>query len=157
MRRRQTWKIGDVFLVALKDDSHAVGQIVAQERAILNSVSCAFFATRAEENDFASMDPMPLEKLIAVLLVTRDLLDNGVWQVVAQRPVTLPRELLPYERLREAGFIGAKVRGSGIVNEFLNAFFGLSPWDDWHDPAYLDEFLISPDKKPDNLILRDRR
>ena len=30
----------------------------------------------------------------------------------------------------------------------------LAPWDDWHDPFYLDKLLLSPDKKPKNVILK---
>lgn len=26
----------------------------------------------------------------------------------------------------------------------------------WHDPEYLDKLLISPDKKPENLIYKNK-
>jgi len=66
-------------------------------------------------------------------------------------------EAAPYETLRRSGFIGAKVRGSGIVEEFVNAFYGFAPWDDWYVPDYLDAFLISASKKPtDRLVYSGR-
>ena len=52
------------------------------------------------------------------------------------------------------GWVGAKVIGSGNVNKFMNAYFGLSLWDDWHDPTYLDRLLVSPEKRPAKLILK---
>jgi hypothetical protein len=154
-KRRQAWKVGDVFLVKLTDDSFVVGQIVGQERKALNSVSCAFFDLRVKsEADLDSVRELPLPKVFSVLFVTRDLLDNGVWRVIGDRRVTLPESLLPFERLRNQGWVGASVKGSGIVAKFLNAFYGLAPWDDWHNPNYLDELLMSPDKKPSNLIFK---
>jgi hypothetical protein len=153
MRKRQSWKLGDIFLVKLKDGTLVVGQVVGQERQVLNSVSCAFFDLRlTSEDDLVTVHELTDDKLIAVLFVTRDLLDNSAWRVVAHGAVTVPEAQLPNESLRASGFVGAKVRGSGIVEKFLNAFYALLPWDDWHNPAYLDDFLISPDKKPANLI-----
>jgi len=46
------------------------------------------------------------------------------------------------------------VIGSAIVNEFLNAYYALQPWDDWKDPHYLDSLLVSPDKKPTKLLYK---
>lgn len=41
--------------------------------------------------------------------------------------------------------------GIPIEDDFIKA-----PWDDWHDPEYLDKLLISPDKKPENLIYKNK-
>ena len=148
----QTWRIGDIFLVENLDGTRSVGQVVSQEKKVLNCVSCAFFDRRMDSDDIQdNLQPLVLELIFAVLFVTRDLLDNGTWRVVGHMPIMLPSDLLPYESLRSSGYVGAKIVGSANVNEFLNAFYGLSPWDDWKDPAYLDKLLISPDKKPSNL------
>jgi hypothetical protein len=37
--------------------------------------------------------------------------------------------------------------------EFLDAFCGLSPWDAFKDPEYLDGLLVSPAKKPISRIV----
>jgi hypothetical protein len=55
--------------------------------------------------------------------------------------------------LEKADFVGAVVRGSGIMMEFLDAFYGLRAWDDYADPAYFDKLLLTQDKKPSRLIL----
>ena len=95
-----------------------------------------------------------LRDVFAVLFSTRDLLDSGVWRVAGTRGVVVPKELLPFEHLRAAGYVGARVVGSGINTEFLNAFYSLTPWDDWHDPRYLEGLLLSPDKKPQRLAYK---
>lgn len=151
-KKKQNWTVGDVFLVKTNDGKSVIGQIVAQEQHVLNCVSCAFFDWRiSEEPEIMGLQTLPLKKMFSILFVTRDLLDNGVWRIVGHLPVIVPKELFPYENLRQGGFVGAKVIGSGIINEFLNAYYALTPWDDWKDPEYLDKLLLSPDKKPDNL------
>ena len=42
-KNQKNWHLGDLFLVPLIDGSSVVGQIVGQERNVLNSVSCVFF------------------------------------------------------------------------------------------------------------------
>ncbi len=153
-RMKQKWTIGDVFMVRLKDDSVAVGQVVGREPEVLNSVTCAFFDYRATQIADVKVFQPASEHVIAVLFCTRDLLDSGDWKVVCSCDVTVPRERLPYEHLRLSGWVGARVTGSGIVISFLNAYHALEPWDDWKDPNYLDSLLISPQKKPKHLVLK---
>jgi hypothetical protein len=155
-KRRQAWSVGDVFLVENKDGLWTVGQIVGQETDVLNSVTCAFYDLRVRGESEGSLREFSLEAPFAVLFVTRDFLDAGVWPVAGHQPIKLRKDQLPYEHLRERGFVGAKVIGTRIISEFLNAFYGLTPWDDWKDPTYLDGLLISPDRKPQGLVFKKR-
>jgi hypothetical protein len=140
------WKVGSIFIIPLFDGSCCVAQVVGREREILNSVTIALFDVRQEytSNHVPELRP---DQVFSVLLATKDLLDYGRWRVLPgeMRPL---EEVNPYEHLRSNGFIGANVKGSAIVENFVNAFYGLEPWDDWYLPGYLDDFLISPDKKP---------
>ena len=147
----QNWKIGDVFLVQTSDGQYVVGQVVAQEQDVLNSVSCAFFDYRVNSASQLHLQKLSMDLVFSVLFVTRDFLDSGKWQVVDNCPVLVTRQWLPYEQLRSQGYVGAKVIGTSNVREFLNAFFCLSTWDDWKDPTYLDKLLMSPGKKPAGL------
>jgi hypothetical protein len=157
-KKRQIWVPGDLFLVHLKDGSKVVGQIVAQERDVLNSVTCAFFDWRSNSpSEIKACSVLPYEKVFSVIFVTRDLLDNGVWEIAGNHPVNLPKNLFPYEANRSTGFVGARVFGSGIVNKFLNAYYRLAPWDDWKKPNYLDGLLLSQDKKPSGLVYKAKK
>src|SRR5215471_2046593 len=119
--------------------------------------SFAFFDHRTDHPEEAMETNLSSSGVFSVVFATRDLLDSGAWRIVGRRPVELPSEMFPYENTREAGWVGAKVIGSGNLNEFVNAYFGLTPWDDWKDPTYLDKLLISPDKKPKKLLLKSPR
>jgi hypothetical protein len=152
-KRRQQWRVGDVFLVPTRDTQAVLAQVVGQEAGVLNSATCAFFDQRIPRaSEWTGI--LPVQKVFSVLFVTRDLLDSGAWRVLGHQPVRVPREMFPYENLRDAGFVGAKVIGSGIVMEFLDAFYRLVPWDDWKDPHYLDGLLISAAKKPPDVLLK---
>lgn len=149
--KRQKWGPGDLFAVPLLDGSFLLGQVLAHEPQAMNGVSCALFDQRFNNNNA----PRPaIDAIFSILLVTRDLLDRGVWQIVGNSPIDVPRSAFPFENLRPAGFVGATIRGSRIVNEFANAFCGLHPWDDWANPDYLDGLLISPAKKPKHLVTK---
>ena len=121
---------GDIFGIPLPDASMGIGQILSLEPDALNSVGCVFFAATARPSGFTGvMEP------ISVLLVTPDLLKSGVWPVKSQGPVFLETEERPYEIYRASHWVGVRVTGSGIVQEFLAAYHGLTPWDAWHDPT----------------------
>lgn len=149
----QNWKEGDCFVVPLNDGGGLLGQVLAAEPVVLNSVSCALFDQRVRAQECQVPE---LGSLFSTVLTTRDLLDSGHWKVVASHPVQVPREKFPFEPLRQHRFVGARVVGSRNVEEFANAFCGLASWDDWADPGYLDRLLISPDVKPKNLLYRAR-
>ena len=142
---------GDIFGIPLPDASMGIGQILSLEPDALNSVGCVFFAATARPSGFTGvMEP------ISVLLVTPDLLKSGVWPVKSQGPVFLEPEERPYEIYRASHWVGVRVTGSGIVQEFLAAYHGLTPWDAWHDPHYLDSLLLPGVERPAHVVLSAR-
>lgn len=156
-RRNQSWSIGDIFTVRLNNGQFVLGQIVGREAKVLNSATVAFYDYRFDAEDEAKkVGSLQREKAFSVVFSTRESLDSGDWHVVENREVGVSIEDMPYEHLRSSGYVGAKVVGSGILDEFLNAYYGLAPWDDWKDPQYLDRLLLSPSKKPSNLVFKHR-
>lgn len=155
---KQRWRIGDIFVIRNDDGRYTLAQIVGREPSVLNSVTIALvnqrFDSPDEAKDVAQIGP---DDFFSALFVTRDLLDSGRWQVVGHGKPTLPSSQYPYQHLRKAGYVGAKVIGSGIVESFVNAFYGLAPWDDWKDADYLDRLLVSADRKPKDRLVYKRR
>lgn len=148
--KAQQWQVGSVFVIPLLDGSGCIAQVVGRERQILNSVTIAIHDVR--QSAMAECVPaLRSDDVFSMLLSTKDLLDSGRWKVVGVGGAQ-GEDATPYEGLRSSGFIGAKVRGSALVEDFVNAFYGLAPWDDWYVPNYLDEYLISPDKKPSERL-----
>jgi Protein of unknown function (DUF2750) len=121
--------------------------------AILNSAVCAFYDIRVKPGAGVSADELSADKLISIQFTTPDLLNSGIWALVAQFVPTHLERMTWLPALEKVDFVGATVRGSGIMMEFLSAFYGLSAWDDYADPAYFDKLLLTQDKKPSRLIL----
>ncbi|MBL0145402.1 MAG: hypothetical protein IPP48_06245 [Chitinophagaceae bacterium] len=61
------------------------------------------------------------------------------------------------EKFKDVGYVGAVSYDAGLAIDFLAAFHKLTPWDDWYDPNYLDEFLVNVEKKPAELIYSKRK
>ena len=148
----QSIAVGDVFLIPLRDGTFSMGQVVGFEPLVLNSVSCAFFAIRSHSDENVDAVELSSDRLYSIQFVTRDLLLKGKWRIIRNENPSVKTSELPYESLRNIGFVGAKVIGSGIMEQFANAYFALSPWDDWHDPQYLDKLLRSAHLRPNSLI-----
>ncbi len=156
MGKTQEWGAGDLFLVENVDHRYTLGQVLDRPKDALNSASCAFFDARVGTESEAQLVKAADYEPFAILFVTPDFLNTGRWHVVAKQRVAIPRHMFPYEALRSKRYVGAKVIGTANVEKFLDAFFGLRPWDDWYRPDYLDGLLLSPDKKPwGRLIYKD--
>ncbi|AFI92512.1 hypothetical protein F6Q07_10300 [Pectobacterium parmentieri] len=152
--RKKKWNIGDLFTVPLQDHSFSIGRVVGFEPKALNSAICAFYAHHVDavpDNEIILSD----NELISVLFVTRDLLDSGDWKVFsASSNVFHLDKYIDLSSLRSNGFIGVKSIGSGLIIELMNAYYKLSPWNDYFNPNYLDSLILSPDKKPKDVILK---
>lgn len=152
-KRKQKWDVGSVFSVEQLDGYFCLGQVV--DLMVPNAPSCAFYDVRFRVGTMVPPDIELVEpKIIASLSTTREQLDRGYWRVVTNQPPALEQKYWPNEHLRSVGWVGAKTYGSGIVTDFLNAFYGLFPWDYYLDPKYFDELLYSKTKKPTRLVLK---
>jgi hypothetical protein len=151
MARKQKWGAGDNFLVPLKDGTFGQGQVVIAAQNAMNSAVCVFSGTRHHGQPEILDTPLPGNS-ISILFVTRDLLDSGRWQVRNNEANFWAADQIHFGELEGKGFVGAKIIGSGIVERLLSAFHGLEPWNDFHDPNYLDGLLLSRDRKPASVL-----
>jgi len=90
---------GDIFHVQNSDQQCTPGQVLGFETRTLHSAACAFFDQRIADLSAADSIRLDLIRCLAVLLVTPDGLDGGVWPVVGRKPVLLPSRLHPCGRL----------------------------------------------------------
>lgn len=153
---KQQWLEGDYFCVPLVDGTYAVGQVIGIIPNALNSVLCVFFSQHFHTPPSAPQSEVSvLERdLISALFVTRELLDSGRWKVFSNGVPFPIRKYLDIDALEAAHFVGVKVIGAGIIEEFLSAYYALLPWNDYFKPDYLDGLLISPDRKPKHLLYK---
>ena len=123
-----------------------------------NAAICSFFGQRLLQMPQVNVELGVQGSAFSVLWVTRDLLDNGTWQVFTRTEPIDPHVYFPdLEQRRAGGFVGTKVYGSGNVRKLVNAYFGLFPWDGFAESDYLDKLLLSPDLRPTNVLLTKNR
>ena len=120
-----------------------------------NVVTCAFYDIRVSFEFAPAEVQLPIDRLIACQSTTREQLDCFAWRVVArEQPLQLEREYWANEQYQGSGWVGAKIRDAAIIEDFLNAYYGLGAWDAWYDPEYFDKMLISRDKRPNKLLFK---
>jgi hypothetical protein len=144
---RQKIREGDIFEISLENAEKSFGQVLSLESEALNSVGLALW-----QSSTLSHSEMIAKTPVAVLLVTPDLLKNGVWRIIDNGAPVVTVSQRPYEGFRSKGWVGAKVVGSGIVVEFIRACAGLRSWNKWANPSYLDELLFTNVARPPRAI-----
>jgi hypothetical protein len=152
-RKNQGISRGDVFLVPLEDGTHSLGQVLDVTKHVMNSVLCAVFTLRGMRPRVDAF--LPEEKaMVAVQFVTPDSLKRHLWPIIRNDEVLIdPGRYLALVELASKKWIGAKIIGSGNMNNLMDAYFGLRPWDDQHDPNYLDKLLAPGVPRPSNAVL----
>jgi hypothetical protein len=158
-KRIAPWSPGDYFLIPLADGSRGIGQVL--NLMMDNIVSIAITDRRIDADSPAGSisvggEAAPPGDVVSAIATWRDPLDEARWPIVGHGTLLIPREQWPNEEFRARNWVGAKHYNTPLVEEFLSAFHALKPWDAWHDPAYLDKLLISPSKKPAELVYSKR-
>ncbi|MBY6286469.1 hypothetical protein K6121_08890 [Neisseria subflava] len=159
-RKKQKWQVGDYFGIPVEDDFLlAVGQILGKYDWI--GVACLITKMKISSKNLPLYEDIKIDKndIIAAIFITEESLDKGFWPIIQQGIVNknILKQYFPNIDLIEQGnIIGINTEDSAIIDDFIKAYFSLAPWDDWHDPEYLDKLLISPDKKPENLIYKNK-
>jgi len=145
------WKHGDVFLIPLKNGKYSVGQIL--DLQMTNVVRCAIFneiVTDVKSEN--GVNHCNQNNLISLVACSREQLDYGVWHIVGNKNIEIPLNKYPNEKFRKNGWVKSAMYDAALVEDFVNSYHALLPWNDWGNPDFLDEFLINKKIKPDNLI-----
>ncbi len=96
-----------------------------------------------------------MENILSLPALNKDPIEFGVWDYLGNFPAMVERKDFPNEKYKDNGYIGAKCYDAGLIEDFLNAYHGLTYWDDWFNPHYLDEFLIDIRLKPEKLLFKN--
>lgn len=149
-RTRISWHPKALFRIPLPDGNGRLGQVIGLMTP--NVAYCAFSSREAS----AGTEALPLQRseIIAALAVTREQLDYGVWQIVGHAPPVLSIAEFANEKFATMGYVGARIYDGALAEDLLAAYAGLTEWDDWHDPNYLDGLLLPPCTRPAGALLR---
>lgn len=149
--RKHKWQVGDVFTIRQKDGNYTICQILDQPMPNIVSLVATDIRVAALE-DCQAFDITPDHALSYVATDKWPLVD-GEWQIVGHQEVVIPQGLWPNEKHRASEWVGSRHYDAGLLEDFLDSYYGLAPWDIWYDPNFLDEFLSHPSRKPKKLWL----
>jgi hypothetical protein len=152
-RKKVTWHPNDVFAIPLMDGNYAIGHVLDQR--MINAVRIALYSEVIIDINTPNLSELVNdENLISLIEVTREQLDCGVWKIVGNKHTVIPIENYANEQFRNNKWINSVIRDAALAEDFLNSYYAFLAWDDWFDPNYLDNYLISLSKKPDNLLYK---
>ncbi len=146
------WGDGDIFRVSLFDGRVCFGQVL--DFQMPNIIRVLFFegAFDLEYSKTLSLDQISQNTIFSKIATEKHFINKGKWPIIGNAPISIPISEYPNEKFRKHDWVGAIHYTEELVEEFLSAYNGLSPWDDFYKPDYLDQFLVDPSNKPDNLI-----
>ena len=152
-KKIQEWNVGDLFAICLSNGMEALGQVIGIELDMPRSATVALFDRSVETGEAAvERFDMSVIDVYSVLFVTVQNLDSGKWRCICNMPVQTELQPNDYYLHKSNGFVGAKVIGCSIVDAFADSYFGLSAWDDWYNPNYLDSLMRHGYPKPIDRI-----
>ena len=143
---------GDIFSVPLKDGTARLIEALSVEPEAMNSMICGISNLSVKAN---TEIPAELD-FISVQFVTAVSVNRGFWTKVGTKVPTDVKLYFNVDFIRTKGYVGVNVEGCGIIVDFLNAYNGLSPWDEMFDPEYYDALLLDNVLRPPNLILKNQ-
>jgi hypothetical protein len=149
-RKRVEWEYGAVFAVPLIDGSYGIGQAIGS--MMTNIVHSAFFSTRFQSLP-SSLPALRRDDVVALLSTWKQSLNFGEWPILGVARFIVEASEFPNERFRDAGYVGATHYDEGIVQEFLSAYHGLTPWNTSYDERYYDALLREGVARPTAAII----
>ncbi len=158
-RKKTPWSIGDVFTIALNNGKYAVGHVLSQR--LPNTIRIALYDEVIETLEANDINSLCREAdLISLIEVTKEQIDFGVWKVIGNKHTAIPARRHANEQYRNADpyldGVGSNIKDAAVAEDFTNAFYALSPWNDAYDPEYYDKMLIDKSKKPEHLIYKKK-
>jgi hypothetical protein len=136
-RRKVNPQEGNLFAIPLLDGSRAVGQLV-ERISFPGAALCAFYSYRLFPDAQAnrSLD-MRASEVISIQFVPIRPIEKCEWEVIGQLQPTNGHLRPDRDALRLANYVGMTVPNTNMMEAFLNAFHGLSPWEIGSDKDFL--------------------
>lgn len=156
-RKKTQWTIGDIFTIKLNNEKYSIGQVLSQR--LPHTIRIALYDELIINFKNVEIERLCKEiDLLSLIEVTKEQLDFGVWKVIGNKPTTIPVSRHANEQYRSSDpykdGVGSNVKDAAIAEDFMNAFYGLHPWNDSYDPEYYDKMLVDKQKKPSHLIYK---
>ncbi len=136
----------DFFLVPLLDGQFGLGQVVTTDGTPENTCLC-LLSDRKIDRD-APQKPIATPEMISLLLVETAHFKNTTWPIIGFETLPDVGAIFNWRKAKEDGFATLTPHDPAVVEAFVNACFGLFPWNGFAGEDFFDAFLINPDRRP---------
>ncbi len=136
--KRTRWKEGMVFAVPIEDGRFCLAQAVSDYMP--NVIYVSLFSNVYEE--IPEQTPvLKNENIISLVATWKQNLNNGSWAKIGVAPVLVNQSQFPNEKFAQNGYVGAKNYDSGLLEDFLSAYHGITPWNVMFKENYWESLL----------------
>ena len=145
---------GDVFTISLLNGKICCGQVL--DFMLPNIIRISLFEGMFESGELIDIEQLVYTKVFSRIATDKHFINAGEWSIIGRTKVLTPISDFPNEEFRREDWVGAVHYSATMVESFVNAYYGLKAWDMYYEPNYLDEFLVNPNDKPNNLMFRKK-
>ena len=145
MPKKSKLNVGDIFLIPRRDGYWVVEQVLEQWLATIVCVGVFDFVVseKSLSDDFYPSN----ELLLAMPSVSSIEIVKGFWPRSGNRDLIVNIEIAPHRRFAEANYAGASWQSGLIVEDFVNAYYGLGSCEPYPGrPGALKSMLLSKSK-----------
>ena len=130
-QRRVRVKTGQLVAVPLQDGTYALLHVALYDGDVIG----AHYPHRksAPEQLIEGLEEAMHRGPIAVLAITSNRVQDGHWPVIGHKDPAYPAKLLDTRGTSHT---------AGVTPNLFEAYFGLRPWDEMHDPRWYEKVLL---------------
>jgi hypothetical protein len=141
---------GMVYAMPLVDGSYCYAQAISSSMSVV--VNLAVFKVRT--TTLLSSPPDLLKHdAIAFTATWRRSLNRGDWAALGVHALIVEPTMHPNEMLEDSNGVGVTHSDLGLITNFMNAWFGLEPWNVWYDEQYFDRLLGPGIARPSTAVV----
>lgn len=143
-------QVGTIFLVPRLDGKFVLGQALF-EWEMGGVFIVAIFDSVYDCKDIKIEDIPQSPKCIAMPSIFRSEITRGFWKKIGEADLLeSPVKGLDYPFIMNNDYIGASTLGGKIVENLINAYFGLTTWEPYPAQVGYLRSLLLPDVVPPN-------
>ncbi len=142
--------VGDVFLIPRSDEFWVVGQVLEEwmPQVICIGVFDCVLSKSSFPNDLFIANKHPF----AMPSVAKVEISKGYWPHVGHSAVTTNLAKAPHRRYSSVDFVGAKWHSGKVVQQLVDAYYGLGDWEPYPGrPGELKSLMLQPDSPNEQL------
>ncbi|WP_175838740.1 hypothetical protein [Burkholderia anthina] len=141
-RSRQTADPGTIFGIPRKDDNVVAGQVL---EAWYPGVICiAVFDRVMSPTDGSDLSMLPSSPVISVTSTASAAITRGHWAVLGSGELIVDPRFSPHRNFAAPKYIGAQWHSSVMIEDLVNAYYGLSTWEPYPGrPEQLRSLIFS--------------